>query len=169
MPRRSSSTVMTRFMPRMARSASTSLSKSVSACGSTSTASHRYLETPPMSWWARGTSLSMWRTLPRPPAGAKASVGNHLARQSAPELAALQEAAVVAHLHLAPVGVRCAAAQMSHHAGLQDRHRCGAVLRVAPQGGIGAGDDETAPPGERCLMHPAFDAVGILHQPPHLE
>ena len=58
---------------------------------------------------------------------------------------------------------------MTDHARLQDRHRRGGVLRIAPQRGVAAGDDEAAPAGQRRLVHPALDAVRILHQPPDLE
>src|ERR1700680_666831 len=54
MPRRSSSTDITRLAPRIWRMASTSRSKSLSAWGSVSTASHMNFDTPPMSCIARG-------------------------------------------------------------------------------------------------------------------
>ena len=80
-----------------------------------------------------------------------------------------EEPAIVAGLHLAPVGGRLAGADMADHARLQDRHRRGVVLRVTPQRGVAAGNDEAAPAGQRRLVHPALDAVGILHQSPDLE
>src|SRR5271165_155442 len=105
----------------------------------------------------------------RDPTGPAASVGDHLARQRAPELAAFEVAAVVARLYLAPVGRGGARPEVPDYPWLQDRDRRGAVLSIPPQCRIAAGDDETAPAGQRRLVHPALGAVGILHQPPDLE
>jgi hypothetical protein len=51
------------------------------------------------------------------------SACDHLIRQDAPELSALQVTAVVAYLHLTPVGSRLARTQATDDARLQDRDR----------------------------------------------
>ena len=58
---------------------------------------------------------------------------------------------------------------MPDHPFLEDRHRRGSVLRLAPQRRVLGGHDEAAASGECRLMHPALGAFGVLHQSPDLE